>query len=313
MPPLGDERTEHRRAEGPRGADETNGVLGHIRAELRAHVYKAIEHEEQATAAAAAKLLRMPEGRLMAELVREFFEFYGFKHSLSVFLPESSLGREGRPREAVGQDAGLAKVEQGRSALEQILELAAGQEEARKGGPLSCGSSTTASTPPPASAAASRAQSVREQAPPPQAPDALQQLKVSPSTAPKAHVAPAAQAAAGKDPPRRSPPGRPRRRPAARASPSRSRAQLDRQMARQLGRRQGGKAAHLAPLTGAIPVAPGDACGDGVPSAPLTPEKGVVQEEVREDPDASLGSASGARPSSPGSASGSQPGGGPLQ
>eukprot|EP00435_Cladocopium_sp_Y103_P066639 s205_g28.t3 len=65
---------------------ETNGVLGQIRAELRANVYKAIDCDEDVgastsvrSAMAQAKMTKSPVGQLMAEIVAEFFEFYHFR------------------------------------------------------------------------------------------------------------------------------------------------------------------------------------------------------------------------------------------
>eukprot|EP00929_Paragymnodinium_shiwhaense_P123520 TRINITY_DN9749_c0_g1_i6.p1 TRINITY_DN9749_c0_g1~~TRINITY_DN9749_c0_g1_i6.p1 ORF type:complete len:517 (+),score=105.31 TRINITY_DN9749_c0_g1_i6:57-1607(+) len=131
---------------------ETNGVLGQIRAQLRANVYKAIDSDEsldqrEASNASAMKLMKSPLGRLMAEIVAEFFEFYNFKHSLSVFVPEANLGRERRSRAEVAFDAGLARVVSEASILEQLLGLATGSDSAKGG--ISSASSTTASSPPP--------------------------------------------------------------------------------------------------------------------------------------------------------------------
>lgn len=140
---------------------ETNGVLGQIRAELRSNVYKVIDEDETRSTPArppAAKLMNSPNGRLMAEIVAEFFEFYEFRHSLSVFMPESNLGRERRSRAEVAMEAGLdpraARLADA-SILEQLVGLATSSAELRKGGDCrgedwhSSASSTTASSPPP--------------------------------------------------------------------------------------------------------------------------------------------------------------------
>jgi hypothetical protein len=132
---------------------QTNGVLGEIRAQLRANVYKAIDSEESdqgldANGASSVKLNKSNVGRLMVEIVAEFFEFYKFRHSLSVFLPEANLGRERRSRAEVALDAGLARVLSDSSVLEQLMGLAASYSDHQKGG-ISSASSTTASSPPP--------------------------------------------------------------------------------------------------------------------------------------------------------------------
>jgi len=138
---------------------ETNGVLGQIRAQLRANVYKAIDSDEDPVAAAPpparpAKLTKSPVGKLMAEIVAEFFEFYQFRHSLSVFLPEANLGKDRRSRAEVAFDAGLVRVRTDASILEQLVGLASGSESQKGGeGWHSSASSTTASSPPPQVAA----------------------------------------------------------------------------------------------------------------------------------------------------------------
>lgn len=135
---------------------ETNGVLGQIRAQLRANVYKAIDCDDEQVAAepSKAKLTKSPVGKLMAEIVAEFFEFYQFRHSLSVFLPESNLGKDRRNRAEVAFDAGLVRVGTETSILEQLTGLAAGSGPHKGGeGWHSSASSTTASSPPPQIAA----------------------------------------------------------------------------------------------------------------------------------------------------------------
>lgn len=132
---------------------ETNGVLGQIRAQLRANVYKAIDCDEEAQVSrppGSAKLNKSPVGRLMAEVVAEFFEFYEFRHSLFVFVPESNLGKERRGRTEVASDVGLVGVRSDVSILEQLVSLATGSDLRRGAeGWHSSASSTTASSPPP--------------------------------------------------------------------------------------------------------------------------------------------------------------------
>lgn len=144
-------------------------MLGEIRAQLRANVYKAIDSEEDQNATSsksrpAAKLMTSPVGRLMAEIVAEFFEFYEFKHSLSVLVPESNLGKERRSRTEVAFDAGLVRVLSDVSILEQLVGLATGSDLRKGGGEdwHSSASSTTASSPPPAPSVATTRPSISE-------------------------------------------------------------------------------------------------------------------------------------------------------
>jgi len=112
---------------------ETNGVLGQIRAQLRANVYKAIDCDEDKVSSTGSpgnsKLMKSQHGRLIAEIVAEFFVFHDFRHSLSVFIPEASLGRERRSRNDVASDAGLSDVVSDSSILEQLIAAAAASRQ----------------------------------------------------------------------------------------------------------------------------------------------------------------------------------------
>jgi hypothetical protein len=145
---------------------ETNGVLGQIRAQLRANVYKAIDEDEtrpKPMHRPPAKLKRRPLGHLMAEIVAEFFDFYQFRHSMSVFVPESNLGHKRRSRAEVATECGLGRVLQVVSILEQIIGIATSSSELRKGGDYchSSASSTTASSPPPSATQTERKAALR--------------------------------------------------------------------------------------------------------------------------------------------------------
>lgn len=75
----------------------------------------------------AGRLIGAPGGRLMAEVVAEFLEFYGFRHSLSVFVPETNLPVERRHRTEIALEAGLGRrVRSDVSLLEQLVDLASG-------------------------------------------------------------------------------------------------------------------------------------------------------------------------------------------
>lgn len=111
---------------------ETTGTLAQIRAQLRVCVFKAIENKSEIVEASAGstssgsspaqKLRTNPKtGVLLAELVAEFLEFYGFRHSLSVFLPESQLGKTRRGRNETAADAGISKVGLDSSIIEQLI------------------------------------------------------------------------------------------------------------------------------------------------------------------------------------------------
>eukprot|EP00403_Amphidinium_massartii_P027861 CAMPEP_0178392198 /NCGR_PEP_ID=MMETSP0689_2-20121128/11557_1 /TAXON_ID=160604 /ORGANISM="Amphidinium massartii, Strain CS-259" /LENGTH=422 /DNA_ID=CAMNT_0020012769 /DNA_START=28 /DNA_END=1293 /DNA_ORIENTATION=- len=105
---------------------ETNGILGQIRAQLRANVYKAIDAE--GVAQSVSKLHTSSVGQLMFEIVVDFLEFYGFQHSLSVIHPESGIKVGAKSRSDLAVDAGLLRQSADASVLEQLLNNVRGRE-----------------------------------------------------------------------------------------------------------------------------------------------------------------------------------------
>jgi len=85
---------------------EKEGILGKIKAQLRAHVYLSLEGESKSKAPAQdsknvklAAFLSNTNGRLVASLVREFLQFFDLDFSLAVFDPETNIGRDVQYRE----------------------------------------------------------------------------------------------------------------------------------------------------------------------------------------------------------------------
>jgi len=86
---------------------EKDGILGKIKAQLRAHVYLSLEGESSKSKALAqesknpklAAFLSNTNGRLVASLVREFLQFFDLDFSLAVFDPETNIGRDVQYRE----------------------------------------------------------------------------------------------------------------------------------------------------------------------------------------------------------------------
>jgi hypothetical protein len=74
---------------------ENKGVLSKIKAELRAHVFLALEEQDKSQGKqtpANAKLksfLSTSDGRLAASVLREFLEYFGLHYTASVFEPEA--------------------------------------------------------------------------------------------------------------------------------------------------------------------------------------------------------------------------------
>ena len=95
---------------------ETNGVLGQVRAQLRSCVFKVIDNQEQVEQKKsnfhwenpkARQLRSSSEATLMAELIKEFMEFYRLDYSLTIFKPETNITGETN-RNELAKEAGLS-------------------------------------------------------------------------------------------------------------------------------------------------------------------------------------------------------------
>ena len=81
------------------------GQIDKLKASLRSEVIRVLENEKKKSFGGASKYLQQSElattvtkkvvnnddGRLCAEIIREFMQFYHMRHSLHVFVPEMSL------------------------------------------------------------------------------------------------------------------------------------------------------------------------------------------------------------------------------
>lgn len=95
---------------------ETRGVLGQIRAKLRSSVFKIVDEQDQKFNMGCGLKWENPSlykisdtkcGTLVAELMREFMEFFKMDYSLSVFIPECSISPERLKREEIFAKLGL--------------------------------------------------------------------------------------------------------------------------------------------------------------------------------------------------------------
>ncbi|KAL3883295.1 hypothetical protein ACJMK2_029577 [Sinanodonta woodiana] len=92
---------------------EANGVLGKIRAQLRASVFLALEEQESVQNKAPflnhdlKKLLSTKEGRMVAGLVREFLEYFNLEFSLAVFDSEAGCGPNISEREGLVKELNI--------------------------------------------------------------------------------------------------------------------------------------------------------------------------------------------------------------
>ncbi|KAK3577973.1 hypothetical protein CHS0354_008917 [Potamilus streckersoni] len=92
---------------------EANGVLGKIRAQLRASVFLALEEQESVQNKTPflnhdlKKLLSTKEGRMIAGLVREFLEYFNLEFSLAVFDSEAGCGPNISEREGLAKELNI--------------------------------------------------------------------------------------------------------------------------------------------------------------------------------------------------------------
>ena len=95
---------------------ESNGILGNLRAQLRASVFKVIDSQDknlkdgwgfQWENPLAPKIIETVEGEMCIDIIREFLEFYRMDYTLSTFLPECSLSQEPKSRQEIEKNVGL--------------------------------------------------------------------------------------------------------------------------------------------------------------------------------------------------------------
>ena len=82
---------------------ETKGVLGQIRAHLRSAVFKVVDEQDPQFNTGCGlkwenktlyKILETKIGTLLAEIIREFMEYFRMDYSLSIFIPECGISPE---------------------------------------------------------------------------------------------------------------------------------------------------------------------------------------------------------------------------
>lgn len=95
---------------------ETKGVLGQIRAKLRSSVFKIVDEQDQRVNMGCGLKWENPTlynisetkvGTLIAELIREFMEYFRMDYSLSTFIPECSISPERLRKEELFAKLGI--------------------------------------------------------------------------------------------------------------------------------------------------------------------------------------------------------------
>ena len=109
---------------------ETKGVLGQIRAQLRSSVFKIVDEQDQQFNYGCGlkwenptlyKILETKIGTLLAEIIRDFMEYFRMDYSLSIFIPECGISPERLKKEEILGKIGLGKNEQILSKLQLPL------------------------------------------------------------------------------------------------------------------------------------------------------------------------------------------------
>ena len=119
---------------------EANGILGQLRAQIRCSVFKIIDNQDDMenprTRGKSALHWENQKAReclekngangiLLAELIREFLEFYRLDYTKQIYLPESNLGskKQSSTEELIAQ-SGLSQneINKNKPLLLQILE-----------------------------------------------------------------------------------------------------------------------------------------------------------------------------------------------
>eukprot|EP00128_Syssomonas_multiformis_P005144 Colp12_sorted_trinity150504_noHs@5491 len=108
---------------------EASGVIGKIRAQLRANVFLALDQQEKAASHVQdnprlRSLLHTAEGRNAFDLIREFLEFYNLEYTLAVLVPEAHLATTHKARDTLVRDLGLSpsKLDHNKPVLLSVLE-----------------------------------------------------------------------------------------------------------------------------------------------------------------------------------------------
>ncbi|CAE8709976.1 unnamed protein product, partial [Polarella glacialis] len=100
---------------------EVRGSLGQVKAKVRAEIFAALDDEQ-------APRPQLPkENVVINELIREYFEYNGYHHALSVLLPESGHPEERQfDRRFLASELGVREDDRSRS-LPLIYSLLRGE------------------------------------------------------------------------------------------------------------------------------------------------------------------------------------------
>ncbi|XP_043479325.1 uncharacterized protein LOC122509378 [Leptopilina heterotoma] len=92
---------------------EADGQLGRIKAEMRTEVMKLLDGSSKSS---RVKRPKSPHDVLfLNELIREYFDWIGYKYTTNVFVTECELGKQPLDRSFLAQDLGVKETEKSKS------------------------------------------------------------------------------------------------------------------------------------------------------------------------------------------------------
>lgn len=109
-------------------------MLGQVRAQLRSCVFKVIDNQDQVEKRQSSFHFENPHARKMrdsqeatfvAELIREFLEFYNLNYSQAIFGPETNLKGKTPDRDGLANRVGIQSP-QDKPILQQLIEMIQG-------------------------------------------------------------------------------------------------------------------------------------------------------------------------------------------
>lgn len=108
---------------------ETKGVLGQLRAQLRSCVFKCIDEQDENESGRSqfhwenphAQKVTKGNEKLVAELFREYLEFYKMDYTLNIFGPEANLSGS-TDKADLAKRSGMPKSTDQKPIIVQILE-----------------------------------------------------------------------------------------------------------------------------------------------------------------------------------------------
>lgn len=104
--------------------------MGQLRAQLRSCVFKAIDEQDNTESGRSqfhwenphAQKVTQGNEKIVAELFREYLEFYKMDYTLNIFGPEANLTGSTPDKSDLAKRAGMGKANEKKPIIVQILE-----------------------------------------------------------------------------------------------------------------------------------------------------------------------------------------------